>query len=207
MESWFWDPFFALLALFSCSIFYQPKIEDNQILTDQHKIEIKEVLRDQYKNLKEIDFELYLPQNMQPKHIPFIVPNIQLYQVDKNPLNITQLLETVEGGTRIAITGRPGVGKSTLARYISKLWAKGEVFKQFSTLFHICLGKANRAITSLTDMIAEECHCLIDTDDPEIDDLLKEMKRFQGENTVFVLDSFDEYFPNYAKEKKNLFVD
>ncbi len=60
---------FVIIVLFCmCLAAYQPEIEINR------------ALRDQYKNLKEIDFEQYLPKNMQPKHIPFIVPNIRLVE-------------------------------------------------------------------------------------------------------------------------------
>ena len=126
---------------------------------------------------------------MNRNQIPFIIPNVQLADqiLVENTTGVKHLLETIQGGTRIAITGRPGVGKSTLARYIAKLWANGESLQQFTTLFHICLGRANGAITNLKQIIEEECQGLIDPEDLEqkVPELLKQIKHTEGKN-IFV---------------------
>ena len=173
------------------------------------ELEMVQTLKEQYKNLQEIDFEQYLPKSMNPKQIPFITPNVKLvdeYPSEDSFLSVQQLLESVESGTRLAITGRPGVGKSTLARHIVKLWAKHEALQQFSTIFHICLGKASTPIMDIEQLVEEECLGLVDSEDPELEvhQLLQGIKTLRGENTVFVLDGFDEYFPNYAEEKNEL---
>ena len=178
---------------------------------DPSELGMVQTLREQYKNLQEIDFEQYIPKSMNPKQIPFITPNIKL--VDEYPsedtfLSVQQLLESVESGTRLAITGRPGVGKSTLARHIVKLWANREALQQFSTIFHVCLGKASTPIMNIEQLVEEECLGLVDSEDPELEihKLLQRIKTLRGRNTMFVLDGFDEYFPNYAEQKNELIL-
>ena len=167
------------------------------------------MLRDHYEQMTEIDYDQYLPQNMEGYHIPFIVPNIipiDHPQASSMGITVGELLNTIKAGTKLAITGRPGVGKSTLARHIVRLWAQRKALPQFDTLFHICLGRVTTNITGLQSLMEEECHGLV-TDDPELEvnKLVKRIQDTKGDRVAFVLDALDEYHPSQLQKNDHVF--
>ena len=170
--------------------------------------EIETALKEKYSKIDEIDLEQYLPKSMSLKQIPFISPSIKVldgFESTNHLLNVAQFLETVviqgDVGPRVAVIGRPGVGKSTLARHIAKLWAQGSTLQDIKMLFHICLGKSSTTISDVQQLLEEDCHNLdlLEDFDIEVQHLVNKMKVSKGRGVAFILDGFDEYFP---KEKK-----
>ena len=162
------------------------------------------ILREHYKQVEEIDLDLYLPKLIHPITIPFVLPDIRSVNNFNTRLNMKDLLGSVKPGTRLAVIGRPGVGKYTLTRHITKQWAQGLALQQFNVFFHICLGRtAQSPITGLKSLLEEECHGLPQSDDPEIElsQVCETIKSTSGKGVLLVLDAFNEY--QVLNEKKD----
>ena len=159
--------------------------------------EVEVALKEQYQKLDEIDFEQYLPTRL----IPFISPSFKIvdgFQVNGSQLlSVNQLLKSTnnEIGQRVAVIGRPGAGKSTFARHITKLWANGSALENINMLFHICLGRSSVLISDVQQLLEEECNGLIDSIDHEVQKLSSKIRTNKGEGYAFIIDGFDEYFP------------
>ena len=183
----------VLSSLLACTPFYSS-------ISKSYDQTILEILRDHYKQLDEIDLDQYLPKSINPNTIPFILPDIRSWTSSETRLNVSEVLSSVKYGTRLAIIGKPGVGKSTLARHVTKQWAKGLLLQKFSAFFHICLGRTTSPIMDLRSLLKEECHGLIHETDFELSSTIDEIIVTKGEQVMFIVDGFDEYDIQNHKE-------
>ena len=168
------------------------------------KTEIENVVKDHYRKLNEIDLDQYLPKSMNPKKIHFISPTFKIVNDSCSAISVEKLLESVEtqGSARLAVIGKPGIGKSTLVRHIAKLWAKKLHLQSIEVLFHICLGKASTPITEMKHLLKEECH-VTGFDPSKVQELIDWTVAHRGEGVVFILDGFDEYFLRNAEDEND----
>ena len=84
------------------------------------------------------------------------------------------------------IEGGAGMGKTTLAIQLCKLWSKGQLFKQYSAFILVTLRDAGlQEAKSVKDLLL--------TLDVELrDEVFREITRDNGENICFIFEGYDE---------------
>ena len=109
-----------------------------------------------------------------------------------------------EGGTelqlRMLIDGAPGVGKTTLSRKVSKMWALGEILDRFwlVLLLHLRESAVSKA-KSIDDFFYHE--------DPDVQQsVAKFVKEKSGDGVLIIFDGFDE-LSAYERSEQSLFLD
>jgi hypothetical protein len=110
-----------------------------------------------------------------------------------------------EGGNEIKplkmlIDGAPGVGKTTLSRKVSRMWAKGELLKKYwlVLLLHLRESSISKAKT-IDDFFYHE--------DSELQhDIIKYVKARSGDGMLIIFDGFDE-LSSYERSEQSLFLD
>ena len=91
---------------------------------------------------------------------------------------------------RILITGHPGVGKTTLMRYLAKEWAYDRRLRSCKVLFLFQFGRLvskDKEPQSLIDLLQLSPYKHLD-----LEGLSKEIQQRQGAGACFLLDSYDE---------------
>ena len=118
-------------------------------------------------------------------------------------VNITydNLFQNLDHSTLILIEGRPGSGKTTLLVRISCDWAKGNIARCKLIIFVRLRSLDKTREIYLHDLLDLACPALTDTD---IHGLSSYIERRLGEDVVFMLDGFDEYFADAGKFICNL---
>jgi len=102
-------------------------------------------------------------------------------------IKLNELLSFPASRERIClIEGGPGMGKTTLAMQICKLWSKGVIFNQYSALILLELRKPTlQEAKSVKDF-------LLTIDDRMKEGIFQEITRTNGENVCFIFEGFDE---------------
>ncbi|XP_033113016.1 NACHT, LRR and PYD domains-containing protein 12-like [Anneissia japonica] len=124
------------------------------------------------------------------------------------PTSLTEVLNIIEseGSCKVLITGKAGMGKTTLLKYITYKWATGDVHNAFAgkLLFLIKIGdiKAGADIVEIIMKNVNTNELLIKNNLP-----IKAVERFlynHGDDIVILLDGYDE-LQSDAKDLINLF--
>jgi hypothetical protein len=110
-----------------------------------------------------------------------------------------------EGGNQIIplkmlIDGAPGVGKTTLSRNVSCMWAKGELLKGYYwlvLLLHLRESAISKAKT-IDDFFYHE-------DTEVLHDVIKYVKGRSGDGVLIIFDGFDE-LSSYERSEESLFL-
>ena len=149
-------------------------------------IEFVETLQSVYAREDLLDPDLWLSQYL--PEVKYI--NLTLEENGRET-NLNELLSNLESesGKRILLTGCPGVGKTTLLRYISKLWVrKKEVLKTCQVLIKIPLGSID--VPFLDDI----AHLLkvVFRGAKNVENLARDLKLNKGEGACLLLDAYDE---------------
>ena len=159
-------------------------------------IEFIETLRNVYEGEDLLDPGLWLSQYL-PK-VKYI--ELTLEENDKET-NLDKLLKNLEtkSGKRTLLIGRPGVGKTTLLRYISKLWATAEsqVLNSCQVLLKIPLGSVD---VPILDDITHFLKVAIKGDARHVEILARDLQANKGGGACFLLDAYDELKTDRAKE-------
>ena len=102
-------------------------------------------------------------------------------------IKLNELLNFPAGRERIClIEGGPGMGKTTLAMQICKLWSKGIIFNQYSALILLALRNPPlQEAKSVKDF-------LLTLDEKMKEGIFQEITRTNGENVCFIFEGFDE---------------
>ena len=141
--------------------------------------------RDSYSSKDPIDPTQNLLENLGNIKLPFVPPKLS------NDKQFDDVLEEIEVGNRLLITGRPGVGKSTLMRYAAKMWGNKTLLSHCQLLIHVPL---STTLDTLDTLIMKTFYS---AEDEQL--VVKEIKKSKGEGVCFLLDSFDEYHQHTDK--------
>ena len=100
---------------------------------------------------------------------------------------------------KMLIDGAPGVGKTTLSRKISRMWAKGILFEKYwlVLLLHLREGTISNAET-IDDFFHHE-------DSDLQHDVVKYVKERSGDGVLMIFDGFDE-LSLYKRSEESLFL-
>ena len=101
---------------------------------------------------------------------------------------------------RMLIDGAPGVGKTTLSRKVSSMWAKGEILQRYWLV--LLLHLREEAISKAKKIDEFFYH-----DDPKLQQRVAEyVKERSGDGVLIIFDGFDE-LSSYERTEKSLFLD
>ena len=140
-------------------------------------------LREAYGNDSVIDRGQTLPGRMENVTLPFIPTKFSR----DTPLDV--LLNKIQPGTKLLITGRPGAGKTTLTRFIVNEWARWKLLTQFMLVLYVSLDDIAH-VDSLKDLLRK-------TSAPNAlgEQIAEEILNGNGEGVCFLLDTYDQYIP------------
>lgn len=141
-------------------------------------------LAEKYKEDPVIDSEQWLPKRLHGRNITFV--ELELKEKGTNIL-LCDLLSDIKSGTRILFIGRPGVGKSTITRHLSRRLIHTE---QFYLVVRLHLGRSGNieSLDALLQASADESY-----DSSDIDVISNYIEKTLGEGVCFLLDGYDEY--------------
>lgn len=111
-----------------------------------------------------------------------------------------ELLADLRIGYRLLITGRPGVGKSTLTRYTAKMWADKLTLVHCKLLLYVPL---LTTIDTLDASIKVHTYDVLDQGTRLL--VTEEISSSMGKGICLLLDSFDEYTPHRDKRMDYIF--
>ena len=100
-------------------------------------------------------------------------------------MNIWEVLNEINYSEVLLITGQPGAGKTTLMRYLAKMWADGSTLKTCQMLFYISL-KDGESIISLESLLRKSPNHLVDTKS-----IAEEIELKRGTGVCFLIDSYE----------------
>ena len=127
--------------------------------------------------------------------LPFIIPKLSDVRSITDDQQVDEVINRIQPGSSILITGRPGVGKSALTNYMALKWAKGEL------LTHCILTLQVPLMSAITNV-----HALLDEVLPFYSDthlVEQEIYSTEGRKVCLILDALDEYTPA-EDEKRDL---
>ena len=151
-------------------------------------------LFERYQKDKVIDVSQWIPKKLDQKiqNITFVDLELKEHNND-DFLKLDDLLRDIQDGMRILFTGRPGVGKTTITRYLSK--HIDNEFKRFVLIIKLHLGMFSNLINDLDTLL--NIHALDKSFLPvDIARISSFIQRTNGKGICFLLDGYDEYVPS-----------
>ena len=142
-----------------------------------------------YKQDAVIDSKQWLLKRLLGRNITFV--DLELKEKGSNIL-LSDLLHDIENGTRILLVGRPGVGKSTIMRHLSRTVIHTERFYLVIRLRLSGSGKID-GLSTLLWAVANESFPDKLFHSREINVISSYTERTHGEGVCFLLDGYDEY--------------
>ena len=146
-----------------------------------------QLLSGKYGNDAVIDSTLWLPKTLHGRNITFV--DLELKEKGSDIL-LVDLLGDLRSGTRILLLGRPGVGKTTITRHLSKKLINAE---HFYLVIKVHLGVAGEidSLDSLIQASVLQASAYKNPDDISI--ISNYISRTLGKGVCFLVDGFDEY--------------
>ena len=159
-------------------------------------------LKEHYKQQQVVEFELDSTSDM-----PFLDIAVINHR-DKNQMMIEsgaffshinqeyQIAKNQEG-LKIMIYGHPGVGKTTLMRYLAREWAEGREMQACKILFLVQLDSLDKKRNDLSQLLKESAPQPIKFD---VEKVSEEIEASKGAGVCFLLDSFDRWHPEFKND-------
>ena len=120
--------------------------------------------------------------------LPFIKPKlIDVRNISTDDPQVDEVINRIQPGSRVLFTGRPGVGKSALTKYMALKWAKGELLPHCILTLRIPLAFTIPSVHTLLDEVLPYYPV------PHL--VEKEINSSEGRGVCLILDALDEYTP------------
>ena len=150
-------------------------------------------------NITEFIHLKLVKQDRQAHHIDFqtIQKDIDAVYGQKIDVNLKELIQKADSGSRILIEGRPGSGKTTYMMKVSCDWGRKKILKSKLVIFVRLRHLPKTQYIYLHDLIQIASPAFSPDD---IQGLSSYIEGRFGENVVFVLDGFDEYAPGASDD-------
>ena len=142
-------------------------------------------LLEKYQGEHVIDSSQWIPKMLE-RNITFV--DLEMKE-DGNDMTLDDFLDDIQDGIRILFTGRPGVGKSTITRHISK----HKHIEHFYLTIKFHLGELNDPINNLDTLLKIHVKSLHPSNIAYISSFIQ---RTSGRGVCFLLDGYDEYIPS-----------
>ena len=148
-------------------------------------------LFERYQKDNVIDISQWIPKRLDQKiqNITFVDLELKEHNTD-DFVELDDLLRDIQDGMKILFTGRPGVGKTTITRYLSK----HKFNKRFFLIIKLHLGTFSDLINDLDTLL--KIHG--DKFFPSVDiaRMSSFIQRTNGKGVCFLLDGYDKYVPS-----------
>ena len=144
-------------------------------------------LSDKYEEESVMNSTQWLPRMFEGREVTINFVDLELKEKGSNTL-LVDLIDGIISGTRILFLGRPGVGKSTIVRHLSKTLTHTE---QFYLVIKIHLGMTGK-IDSLFTLL-DKANVNESFDSYDINVISDYVSATLGEGVCILLDGFDEY--------------
>ena len=120
--------------------------------------------------------------------LPFIIPKVRGKKfLSTDDPQVDEVINRIKPGSRVLFTGRPGVGKTALTKYMALKWAKGELLTHCILTLQVPLMSTIPNVHTLLDEVLlyySESH-LVE----------QEIISSEGRGVCLIFDALDEYTP------------
>ncbi len=142
-------------------------------------------LSEMYEKEPIIETTLFLPKKLRERKIEYV--DLEMEEKGVNS-TLREILDNIQIEMRVLFLGRPGVGKTTVTRYITKFLLRNG---SFYLVVRIHLGTV-KEIDSLEKLLSINADESFEPDN--IQRISKFIKKTVGEGVCFLLDGYDEYY-------------
>ena len=129
----------------------------------------------------------WLPRRFSERNITIQFVDLEMKE-NGNKILLQDLISGMHSGTRTLMFGRPGVGKTTIVRHLSKMWANGDLSNLYLVI-KLNLGVIGK-IDNLRTLLQVSDKSFSADDLNTVSEYLNETR---GNGTCIFLDSFDKY--------------
>ena len=144
-------------------------------------------LLEKYQREYVINSSQWIPKMLE-RNITFV--DLEMKEDNNDNITLDDLLRDIQDGMRILFTGRPGVGKSTVTRHLSKYIH----LEHFFLIIKLHLGELDDPIHNLDALLKINGKSFYSDDIALISNFIQ---RTSGKGVCFLLDGFDEYIPTH----------
>ena len=158
--------------------------------------EYSQKLSKRYQSESIMNTTQWLPRMFKGRNISIEYVDLTLKE-NGNTITLSNIINDMQSGMRILFLGRPGVGKTTLTRHLSRVWTKTDS-DQFYLVVKVHLGVAGK-IDNLDSLINASIQRVED-----IEVISEYISATQGRGVCILLDGFDEYVYDSTDYVSNL---
>ena len=158
--------------------------------------EYSQKLSKRYQSESIMNTTQWLPRMFKGRNISIEFVDLTLKE-NGNTITLSDIINDMQSGMRILFLGRPGVGKTTLTRHLSRVWTKTDS-DQFYLVVKVHLGVAGK-IDNLDNLINASIQRVED-----IEVISEYISATQGKGVCILLDGFDEYVYDSTDYVSNL---
>ena len=145
-------------------------------------------LSEKYEKEPIIETTLFLPKKLRGRKITYVDLEMEEKGVS---ISLQELFYNIQTGMRILFLGRPGVGKTTVTRHITKMLLESGLFH---LVVKIHLSNVNES-GNLENLLSVEADESFTSKPKKLQRISEFIQTTAGKGICFLLDGYDEYYP------------